>query len=371
MRSATLVLITLLIAGPTAAASADSEGDIERLIAQEVSPMLPADRAGGLAVAVRIGRRTIFQNYGLADLANNRPITSDSLFNLVSLRKVFEVALLARAVKQGKLRLAEPVANYLPELEGDYVRRVTFGQLATHTSGLLLRTDYPPWPENRFSLPQFLDMLNAWKPEHGEEPGKQHIYTHAGFVLLQLALERSLGAPISELVDRNLLKPLGMTSTVLPEWGDDGQAKLPPALLARAVQGYSKHGEPIGAPGDQQGYFVFPGTAQMYSSARDLAALLAAYIGDLAIDPLLREAIQLTQQGMFRVSPTVTQAMAWELLDFGGPTILDKPGGSGNSSTYIGLLPRHKLGIVILANRGAVYPYEIPRRTLLPALARF
>jgi CubicO group peptidase (beta-lactamase class C family) len=44
---------------------------------------------------------------------------------------------LRTAVKQGELKLDNPVANYVGELaQGADIRRVTLGQLASHTSGL-------------------------------------------------------------------------------------------------------------------------------------------------------------------------------------------------------------------------------------------
>jgi beta-lactamase class C len=190
-------------------------------------------------------------------------------------------------------------------------------------------------------------------------------------MLLQLALERRYGTPIGALIDRHLLEPLGMTSTVLGTRGADGRGELPPALLRRAVQGYSKDGEPIGEPGDQEGYYDFPGNGQMFSSARDMAALLAGYLGELPVDRLLREAMQLTQQGVFKISPRLTQALAWEVNDHDGPLIVDKPGGLENASTYLGMVPSKRLGIVILTNRGYQHPFEIARQSLLPALARF
>jgi beta-lactamase class C len=48
-------------------------------------------------------------------------------------------------------------------------------------------------------------MLNAWTPQSGERPGKQRIYTHAGYVLLQLALERRYRRPISALIEDRIL----------------------------------------------------------------------------------------------------------------------------------------------------------------------
>ena len=87
------------------------------------------------------------------------------------MRKLFEATLVALGVLRGELRLDDPVNNYVTELHGDYIGRVTIGQLVTHTSGLLLPTDHPPWPNASYSLAEFLGMLNAWTPHAGEQPG--------------------------------------------------------------------------------------------------------------------------------------------------------------------------------------------------------
>jgi len=358
----------LVTSAITARPTMDTE--VDRIISHGIAPMIAPNGAGGVAVVAQIGGRNLFFNYGFADLAEKRPITSDSLFNVGSVRKIFEAALVAQAVLRGELKLDEPVAKYVTELHGDYIRQITIGQLVSHTSGLLLPTDHPPWPEQHFSLAGFYDALNAWTPSGGEQPGKQRIYTHAGYILLQLLLERRYGTPIATLIDRGVIAPLGMTSTLVPERGPDDRAVMGAEFLQRAVQGYSLHGEPIGQPGNQQSYFDFPGTGQMFSSAHDLAILLAACLGERPIDPQLREALQLTQREEFRVSAQYAQAMAWEIENPFGVTIVDKPGGLDNASAYIGLVPERKIGLVILANRGDVHPFEMARSTILPELAR-
>jgi beta-lactamase class C len=348
----------------------DMDSRVRDIVAGTIAPVTAANPAGGLAFAVYVAGHPLFFNYGLADQAEKRAVTSDSLFNIASVRKVFEAALVALGTLRGELRLDDPVSKYVTELHGDYMRRVTIGELVAHTSGLLLATDHPPWPNESYSLAEFLDMLNAWAPHAGEAPGKQRIYTHAGYVLLQLALERRYGLPINELIESRILKPLHMNSTLIPGRGPDNRAIMNPALLQRAVQGYSDSGMPIGPPGDQQSYYDFPGTGQMFSSARDLAIFLAACLGDGVADPQLREALQMTQREMFRVSEEFGQAMAWETIDVEGVSMVDKPGGLNNASAYIGLVPGHKIGVLLLANR-ADFPHEIARYRVLPALSRF
>jgi beta-lactamase class C len=363
---------TALIAGlavlATVAARAEPDGTVARIIARHIAALL--DTPGGVAVAVRAGGRTRFFNYGSADGA--RPITSDVLFNLGSVGKVFDTALMALADLKGELSLDDPVANYVAELrEGGDVRRITLRQLATYTSGFVLPQDHPPWPREAFTLPQFIATLNRWSADPDHEPGGQMLYSHAGFVLLHLALERRFGLPFDELMKQRLLEPLGLRSTTLPVAAADAtrnpRGELPPALARRAVQGYSTDGTPTGAPGDLQGYYHWLGTGQMYASARDLAVFLTANLGELPGQAALQEAMHRAQQAVFPIRQDLDQALAWEVHK-GRETIVDKFGGMDNAAAYIGLVPEQRVGIVILGNRGNMAVWETGR-SMLRALA--
>jgi beta-lactamase class C len=368
MRLVAATLMSALLACPAlTGAYAGSDSDVERIVAKQLVPaLLGDDGIGGAAVAVRIGGRTLFYNYGFADMATHSPVTTDSLFNIASLRKLFEATVLAQAVGRGELHFDDRVAQQVTELQhGRAIRDVTLGQLASHTSGLLLPTDHPPWPQHGYMLNDFTDVLNAWTPEPGHQPGEAHTYTHAGYILLQLALERRFNMPIGELIGERVLKPLALKETMIPEHVLDIEHEPLPG----AVQGYGEDGKPVGVPGNQQSYYKFPGTGQMFSSARDLAVLLAANLGEVPLDPELSAAMRLTQRGVFRIDDHFTQALAWEICNFGGPTIVDKPGGIDNASAYLGMVPDKHLGIVILVNRGARNPHEVARKVILPALA--
>src|SRR5262249_54219881 len=153
------------------------------------------------------------------------------------------------------------------------------GRLRASSEGSVRKVVLPPdWG---YTLPEFIHTLNAWKADRA--PGQRHLYTHAGFILLQLALERRYSMPIDELIDRQVLQPLGMISTMLP-LGDDGPRGRPtPEYKSRAVQGYSDDSEPIGQPGEQTSYYHWPGTGQMYSSPRDMMAFLAANLDEMPL----------------------------------------------------------------------------------------
>jgi beta-lactamase class C len=371
MRVMAAVMAAALAAAmmPAATAARADDAEVERIVRQHVQPMLIA--AGGMAVAVHLEGRPLFFNYGMADVARKEPITSDVLFNLASVTKVFLSTLLAQAVKRDEVALDDPVAKYVTELQqGGDIRKVTLGELASHTSGLTrLPQQYEPWHRGPYKLPDFIRYLNSWKADDAHQPGKQEIYSNTGFFLLALALQRRFNTPIAKLMEARVLAPLGMSSTVWPVPTANGRGQLAPAFKRRAVQGYNADAQPVGEPGNQQGVFQWPGTGQMYSSARDMAVFLAANLDALPDHRPLEEAMALAQTGMFTVKERFTQALAWQLVRNGDITFVDKNGGLSNTSTYIGMIPEKRLGIVILSNCGGEPATRIGRQIML-ALAR-
>ena len=359
IRTAIIAVIgALLITGP-----ARAQVNIEQIVAQKVQPILPQNgKGGGVAVAVRMNGKTSFFNYGFANNAQNRRVAEDSIFNLGSVGKVFATTLLAQAVKQDELSLDDPVAKYVTELQrGGDIRRVTLGQLASHTSGLpRVPQQYEQWHRGGYKWPDFVRFLNSWKAGPNHEPGQQYLYSNAAMVLLRVALEGRFNTRFAALMHQRLTGPLGMTSTALP---------LPRDLLGRAVQGYSPTGQPSGRPGEEGGTFEWPGSGQIYSSSRDMATFLAANLGELPDHRPIESAMALAQQPVFTVGPRLKLGLAWQNVPAGNFTIIDKNGGLNNTSTYIGFAPQRKLGVVILVNRGKQHATGIGRQ-ILRALAQ-
>ena len=356
-------IFAILIGALLAAVPVRGQGNVEAIVAQNVRPLLPQNgKGGGVAVAVRMNGETQFFNYGFANLSRNERVTADSIFNLGSVGKLFATTTLAEAVKRGELSLDDPVAKYVTELQrGGDVRRITLGELASHTSGLPGHPgQYERWHRGKYTWPDFVRFLNSWKADPKHEPGKQYLYSDTGMVLLRIALQRRFNTPFARLMHQRITGPLGMTSTALP---------LPRDLLDRAVQGYSSQGQPIGNPGVEGGAFEWPGSGQIYSSSRDMATFLTANMGELANHGPMENAMTLAQQPVFTVNPHFKQALAWQDITSGNLTILDKNGGLPNTSTWIGFTPQRKLGVVILVNRGKQHATAIGRQ-ILHALAQ-
>jgi beta-lactamase class C len=366
MRLSKKVLVAafaIFIAVPAAVpAWALTDRQVREAVEDELDEALGKDnRPGGAAVVVRIDGRTLFFNFGTA--TRGKALTSDALFNLASLGKTFDTTLLSMAVLQGELALDDTVGKYVPELQdaGD-VRNIRLDHLVSYTSGLSLPQDHPPWPDVFYDLPKFMQYLKTWKLPEDHEPGKTHVYSHAAYMLLHIVLERRFGMPYAELLKERLLDPLGMSSTSLPAHRN-AMAQLPPELLRRVVQNHDEHGRRVGKPGNVQSFYHWPGTGQMFSSPRDIGTFLAAQLGEVSEPAVLPEAVKLSHTPIAS-TPNFQQALAWEIRK-GALTVIDKNGALDNTSSYIGIAPDRRMGLVIMTNRGDQYVAKVGRRTML------
>jgi beta-lactamase class C len=86
--------VLLLALAPGSAAEFGMDARVRHIVTADLAPQT-VGKAGGLAVAVYSAGSTQFFNYGFVDGSTKRPITSDTLFNVASVRKPFEATLVA------------------------------------------------------------------------------------------------------------------------------------------------------------------------------------------------------------------------------------------------------------------------------------
>src|SRR5260370_33581997 len=173
-----LKIFAMLICALLASVRVRGTGNDDAIVAQHIRPILPGNgKGGGVAVAVRINGETRFFNYGCANDARNERVTADSISNLGSVGKLFATTTLAEAVKGGQLSLDDPVAKYVTELQrGGDSRRITLGELASHTSGLPNRPgEYERWHRGRYTWHDVVPFPHSLDADPEREPGKQYI----------------------------------------------------------------------------------------------------------------------------------------------------------------------------------------------------
>src|SRR5262249_35284142 len=98
----------------------------------------------GVAVGVLYPGREYLAGFGVTNVESPQPVDADTLFQIGSIVKTMTMAACMRLVEQGRLDLATPVRQYLPDLQlsdPGAAAVIALQHLLTHTSGL---------PANRF-----------------------------------------------------------------------------------------------------------------------------------------------------------------------------------------------------------------------------
>jgi uncharacterized protein YbbC (DUF1343 family)/CubicO group peptidase (beta-lactamase class C family) len=148
--------------------------------------------------------------YGARALEPKREaMTLDTVFDVASLTKVIvTTTAVMQLVEQGKVRLNDLVAKYLPEFAPNGKDEITVRQLLTHYSGLEPDLDLKtPWEGKDTAY----RMAFAETPQ--DPPGSKFTYSDINFIVLGALVERVSGESLDEYATRHIFTPLKMMRT--------------------------------------------------------------------------------------------------------------------------------------------------------------
>ncbi len=155
------------------------------------------------------------RGYGSANLENNIPISSNTVFDIGSMSKQFTSAAIILLQQQGKLSLDDSVRKYIPELPW-YGKTMTIRQMLNHTSGLRdynsLLTLSGKQEEQVTTKEDALNIIIKQK-NLNFNIGEEWDYSNTGFFLASVIVERISGLSMKEFSEKNIFKPLGMKNT--------------------------------------------------------------------------------------------------------------------------------------------------------------
>jgi len=165
---------------------------------------------GAVLIVGHNGRVVYRKAYGSRALEPRRDgMTLDTIFDLASLTKVVATTpAVMQLVEQGKVRLNDPVAKYLPEFAQNGKEDITVRQLLTHYSGLEPDLDLKTvWEGSEAAY----KMAFADTPQ--DPPGSRFSYSDINFIVLGALVERVSGELLNEYCERHIFAPLKMTHT--------------------------------------------------------------------------------------------------------------------------------------------------------------
>lgn len=297
----------------------------------------------GVAAAVYYKGESYLVSFGYA--GRDKPVSPDTIFEIASVTKVFTSTALAVEVLNGRMQLNAPITEYLPRLNHNpALKGVSLRALSSH-SGSMPRTP-PGGGYTSETLMRY--FANRWRPEW--PVGSKYLYSNVGFGLIGYALAAREGMPYFQVLERLILQPLGMNNTWIV---------VPRQMHANYAQGIGKNG----GFAEEFRLNAWPAGGALRSTSRDMLKFLLANLNVEGPEDL-RKAMQFAQEGVFKVGEHLTIGLAWQRLQAEGVLIIDKNGGVDGFSSYIGMIPEKKIGVVLLANRGFTQITETGRRVV-------
>ena len=345
------------------AASVSAELDRARLVLLDtlVEDAIRDGRLPGAVIIVGHAGEIVYERAFGARAVDGPPeaMTPDTIFDLASLTKVVATTTSVMIlVEEGRLRLRDRVATYLPEFSSHGKDRITIEHLLTHVSGL--RPDLPL--EEVFegadtAIARAADEV----PEAG--PGERFVYSDINFFVLGEVVRRVTGQTLDQFARDRIFRPLGMRDT-----GFNPPASLRPRIAP--TEPCAPLAWPCGGDGAVmlRGRVHDPtarrmggvaGHAGLFSTAGDLARFCRMLLGAGTLDDV-RILAPLTVARMTRVSTPPQMAdrrgLGWDLdsrfsSNRGDLFSFGSYGHTGFTGTSLWLDPASDTFVVFLSSR--------------------
>ncbi|MGQ9426800.1 serine hydrolase domain-containing protein [Gilvimarinus sp. F26214L] len=228
--------VMLLSVAPFASADID-QARLEAVSAATKAAVDEGKLAGIVTLVAQDGEVELFEAHGYQDLENRKPMNKDSIFRIFSMTKPVTGTALMMLWDEGKFKLDDPVAKYIPEFkdlqvasgvddEGKFKtvpadHPMTVRELMSHTGGLVYTPLLSRGPvaeaygkagvlDRNMTLKEMTKKLGGIPLNH--QPGTQWVYSVSVDVQSYL-VEVLSGQTFDVFLQERLFKPLGMKDT--------------------------------------------------------------------------------------------------------------------------------------------------------------
>lgn len=312
----------------------------------------------GAVLGIWADGEEILASSGVLSTATGVETTTDSVFQVGSITKLWTVTMIMQLVEERRLSLDTTISDVLPGTRigtADIGGRITVRHLLTHTSGLDgdLFTDTGRGDD---CVRRYVDELAGAASVFA--PGSAYSYCNSGFVLAGRIIEALDGRPWEESLRDRLIGPLGLTSTMtLPE----------EAILRRAATGHA-HGEPVHIWGLPRS--VGP-AGTITASPHDVLAFSRLHLdGGLTADGkrLLGPESVAAMQRQQAIIPLFTETdaaigLGWRITRWAGRLVIGHDGGTIGQTAFLRIVPDARIAVCLLTNS---YQGQALYQSLLP-----
>ena len=196
-----------------------------------IQQMMEEQHIPGLAVAIKRGDQTLVENYsGYANLEHGVHVTSETIFEIASVTKLFTAQAILLLVQENRIRLEDTITAYLDHIPPAW-SKVTIQHCLTHQSGIPGYTEVEQYwkiTRNDKSHEEILALIRDLPLKF--EPGSPCAYDNTAFYLLGLIIETVSGMKYKKFLDERIFRPLQMITTQSNEYAQ---------IIPHRCQGYT------------------------------------------------------------------------------------------------------------------------------------
>ncbi len=237
----------LLLYAPLAVAQ-----DVATMLAQKADSLVQEEmrkqNIAGLSLTIVVDKKiAVSRAYGLADLENQVPVTTSTLFRTGSIAKPMTATAAMALYQAGKLDLDAPVQKYCPAFP-QKPWTITTRELLGHLSGI---RHYRQDNSDVFSTKHYAHVSDAFEMFANDpllfEPGTKMEYTTFGYDVVGCVVEGASGEDFVTALNALVLTPAGMTSTrtddafaIIPHRSAPLQRCPRPQHRERALRGHQQ-----------------------------------------------------------------------------------------------------------------------------------
>jgi CubicO group peptidase (beta-lactamase class C family) len=291
----------------------------------------------GLAlVVIKNGEVVKMNGYGIANLEHDAPVTPDTVFELASVTKQFTATAIMLLVEKGKVKLDDPIVQYLPGSPSNW-NGITVRHLLTHTGGMAaLEQGFASLPDKTYYTTAE-SFKSATEDPISFKPGERHQYSDVGYFLLGMIIEKASGQRYKDFLADQFFTPLGMTSTsVLNQF----------TILKHRAAGYTLFNSRL-VNIRRVAQHELPSHYGIFSTVRDLVKWESA----LASGKVVNESSLTSMWTPVKLNDGTSYpyGFGWELENAHGHRVITHTGMTGTEYTRF---PDDKLTVIVLTNLG-------------------
>lgn len=199
--------LAALCAAPALAAEPLNAARLGRAIDAYVKPFVDAGQLSGQLIVAQHGKAVVERSYGFANLELRAPVTPETRFCIASITKPMTATIAIQLMTERKFAMHDSIAKWIPDFPKAESIRVE--HLIRHRSGIPHRVTSAAEESRPMTA---ADVVEAAKRATLEfSPGSRSSYSSGGFAVLARVCELASGMSYSELLEKRIFGPLGMT----------------------------------------------------------------------------------------------------------------------------------------------------------------